>query len=42
VSAVPARDDQRDLLESNRNFFESSFHLGAAIESGESGSEEEL
>ncbi|MGA8220876.1 MAG: hypothetical protein WB780_04420 [Candidatus Acidiferrales bacterium] len=42
VSAILAGDDQRDLLEGNRNILERRFHLGAAIESWESGSEEEL
>jgi hypothetical protein len=42
VSAVLARNAQRGLLDGNRNILERRFHLGTAIESGESGSEEEL
>jgi hypothetical protein len=42
VSAGLAGEDQRELLEGDRQILERRLHLGTAIESGESGSEEEL
>jgi hypothetical protein len=42
VSADLAGDDQRERLEGVRHILEGRFHLGTAIESGESGSDEEL
>jgi hypothetical protein len=42
VSADLAGDGQRERLEGVRHNLEGRFHLGTAIESGESGSDEEL